>query len=127
MSEPKTKVIRVREEAPGQVREYTWNRPGRNDYKSEGRSIKRVVDRNGVEYQPRWGDETIELFPGCTTSQKDGDRYIHVSSAACPVRVLHCEWFRYGGSGWEDTSEGEVKKWNRLDIIMAYEGLEIEV
>ena len=70
--EPKTEVVRVREGAFATVEEYSWSTAGSNDYKNQGNRTERIVDRNGVEYEPRWGDETIELFPGCTTSQKEG-------------------------------------------------------
>ena len=101
--------------ASATVEEYSWSTAGSNDYKNQGNRTERIVDRNGVEYEPRWGDETIELFPGCTTSQKEGHRYVHVSSIACPVRVLRCQWYRYSTSDWEHDSFWEAKTWIRFE------------
>ena len=111
MNEPKTEVIRVQEGESRTVEDCTWNAAGSRDYKSEGFRIERIIDRDGVEHEPRWEDGPIELLPGCSTSQEGGHRYVHVSSAACPVRVLRCHWYRYTGSEPEHGSSWETRTW----------------
>ena len=111
MKKPETMVVRVETGKSSRVQAYSWGTPGSRDYKSEGYRIERVIDRNGVVHEPRWDDEPLELFPGCTTSQEGGYRNLDVSSSACPMQVLHCHWFMYTGSEPEHSSSWETRTW----------------
>jgi len=115
MSEPKTEVIRIKDGEATKIKAYSWNTPGSHDYKSQGFEIERIIDRDGVEHTPRWEDDPIQLFPGCTTSREGGYRYLHVSSSACPMRVLHCHWFRYTGSEAAHNSSWESRTWYQFE------------
>ena len=116
MTEPNTEIIRVKQGESGRTRAYSWDTPGRNDYKSQGFRFERVVDRDGVEYEPRWAKEPLELFPGCTTSVDGGYYYVHVSSDACPVRILQTEWYRYTGSDAAQSSSWETQTWLQFEV-----------
>ena len=116
MKETETEVIKVKSGESEVVRDYSWGTPGNRDYKSEGYSVEQVIDRHGIEHHPRWDEKPLQLFPGCTTSKEGGYRYLHVSGSACPVKVLHCHWFRYTGSEPEHSSAWETRTWLHFQL-----------
>jgi hypothetical protein len=116
MCEPSIEIIRVKEGESRETTAYSWETPGTHDYKSRGFEIDQIIDRNGIEHDPRWDDEPIELFPGCVAFRDGGVRHLKVSSSACPVRVLRRYWHRYTGSEAAHNWSSETETWLHFEV-----------
>jgi len=116
MSEkPREDVVKVSGEHAETSAHY-WYRGGTNDYKKEGIEIEAVVDREGNEHEPRWGDETIELFPGVSTRKDRRGRHLRIERAACPVRVRQRHWYEYVSyDNYEHNSSFSHIFWTRYE------------
>ncbi len=91
---PETRVVMISGEYAEETACY-WHREGTNDYKNEGFEIEVLIDRDGSEHQPRWGDDPIQLIPGVTAWKDQQGRHLRIERSACPVRVKMCEWYEY--------------------------------
>ncbi len=99
-----------------EVTSTSFHSEGSNDYKNEYHLIERVVDRDGIEYEPVWGDKTTELCPGVTSRTRDGGNRLRIERAACPVRILFCHHREYVSyDNWEHNTSSKRHYWIRYE------------
>lgn len=60
---------------------------GSNDYKREGTTVTRIVDRTGRTVQAVWSADWTEVAPGVETRVGTLGWEVLVHARACPVRV----------------------------------------
>lgn len=93
-----------------------WHNEGSNDYKNTYIDIVKIVDREGKEHDPVWGEEPVEVIPGVTTRKEDRGHLVRIARGACPLRVLFREYFEYVSyDSWEHNSSWTSYWWIRYE------------
>jgi len=97
-----------------ETRSHAWHHEGSNDQKRNRFEILMVVDSEGREFQPTWGEKPTELFPGVMAREENGVQHLHISRDVCPIRILfrwYAEYVSYTDS--EHNSSWTTYYWIR--------------